>query len=91
LNQKNYPLKKCSFCGEISEEIDGILSCGGYELIDAPKPDSNNYGCVKPMSENSWKFWQIQYQKHRNYFTADSIGLMYNIISQFNEHEEDVL
>jgi len=25
-----YPKKKCQFCGEVSEEIGGVLACGGY-------------------------------------------------------------
>jgi hypothetical protein len=27
-----YVKKKCQFCSEISEEINGILACGGYNL-----------------------------------------------------------
>ena len=33
LKQKfNRKKKKCQFCSEVSEEIYGILACGGYNL-----------------------------------------------------------
>jgi hypothetical protein len=33
LNWK-YKIVKCPFCCEVSEEIDGVLACGGFASIE---------------------------------------------------------